>query len=143
MLSLCGVNDLLLSVDAFHQEIIPLDIVLEFAREVILKGVPTRLQPAWLVSANDDNSYNVETRKILRKFSELNIPISDGNIIFPEGNAKRFLAEYFVRSAPENPYVDDPLDVRCLSFSPGGDVLDGNVNSADIMEIIKNYNPKE
>lgn len=143
MLSLCGVNDILLSVDAFHQESIPLDIVLEFAREVILKGVPTRLQPAWLVSANDDNSYNVKTRKILRKFSELNIPISDGNIIFPEGNAKKFLTKYFVESAPENPYVDDPFDIRCLSFSPNGDVLDGNAYSTDIMEIIKNYNPKE
>ena len=33
-LAACGVNDLLLSADAFHQETIPLDIVKSFAREV-------------------------------------------------------------------------------------------------------------
>ena len=142
MLFLSGVNDLLLSVDAFHQETIPLDVVLDFAREVTGRSIPTRLQPAWLVSAEDNNLYNVETRKILHKFSELNIPISEGNVIFPEGNAARFLAEYFEGALPENPYVDDPHDMRCLSFSSNGDVLCGNVNRTDIIEIIKNYKPK-
>lgn len=141
-LFLCGVNDLLLSVDAFHQEAIPLDVVKDFAAEAVCREIPIRLQPAWLVSEDDDNPYNVETRRILGEFSGQGIPISDGNVIFPEGNAERFLAEYFGDSVPENPYVDDLFDVRCLSFSPNGDVLDGNVYSNDIMKIIESYNPE-
>ena len=137
----CGVNDLLLSVDAFHQETIPLDTVKIFAREARRFGIPTRLQPAWLVRGADENPYNVKTREILEALRDLDIPVSEGNVIFPEGNAKKYLAEYFDNSAPENPYVEDPRDVRCLSFSPNGDVLDGNVYEEDILEIIKNYEP--
>ena len=137
----CGVNDLRLSVDAFHQETIPLDIVKIFANELIKNGVPTSLQPAWLVSPSDDNPYNAKTREILESFSEMQLPISSGNVIFPEGNALKYLAEYFNDSVPENPYVDDPYDIKCLSFSPNGDVLDGNVYKNDILDIIKNYKP--
>ena len=67
--------------------------------------------------------------------------MGEGNIIFPEGNARKFLAEYFTDELPENPYVEDPRDVHCVSFSPNGDVLGGNAYQRDIMEIIKNYAP--
>ena len=136
-----GVNDLLLSVDAFHQETIPLDVVKDFAREALTCGIPMRLQPAWLVSADDDNPYNKRTREILDSFSEMKIPVSEGNVIFPEGNAKKYLSEYFACGAPENPYVEDPADVRCVSFSPDGEVLGGNVYKTDIMQILKEYDP--
>ena len=43
-----GVNDLLLSVDAFHQETIPLETVRTFALFAKEAGIPLRLQPAWL-----------------------------------------------------------------------------------------------
>ena len=137
----CGVNDLLLSVDAFHQETIPLDVVRQFAAEVKKCGIPIRLQPAWLVSATDDNPYNSKTREILDSFADMEIHVGEGNIIFPEGNALKYLAEYFTDELPEDPYVEDPRDVRCVSFSPNGDVLDGNAYERDIMEIIKNYTP--
>ena len=136
-----GVNDLLLSVDAFHQETIPLDVVKCFAKAALDCGIPVRLSPAWLVSATDDNPYNQATREILRRFSDMNIPVGEGNVIFPEGNARKYLAEYFTDVLPENPYIEDPCDVRCISFSPNGDVLGGNVYERDIMEIIKNYTP--
>ena len=137
----CGVNDLLLSVDAFHQHTIPLDTVRAFAEEVKSHGIPMRLQPAWLVSREDDNPYNVKTREILKSLDDLDIPISEGNVIFPEGNALKYLAEYFKGDLPENPYKDDPYDVRCISFSPDGDVLDGNAYQTDVMEIIEKYAP--
>ena len=140
-LSACGVNDLLLSVDAFHQETIPLETVKRFASEALRCGIPMRLSPAWLVSITDDNSYNLETRKILSAFADMGIPVGEGNVIFPEGNALKYLAEYFTDVLPENPYVEDPRDVRCLSFSPNGDVLDGNIYRCDVMEIIKDYTP--
>ena len=140
-LSECGVNDLLLSVDAFHQETIPLEIVKMFAAEAKKCGIPIRLSPAWLVSVTDDNPYNRKTREIIDSFADLEIDVGEGNVIFPEGNARKFLAEYFTDEHPENPYAEDPCDVRCVSFEPNGDVLGGNVYRNDIMEIIKNYAP--
>ena len=137
----CGVNDLLLSVDAFHQETIPLCLVKQFAAEVEKCGIPIRLQPAWLVSTTDDNPYNRKTREILDSFADVKIPVGEGNVIFPEGNALRYLAEYFTDTLPENPYAEDPRDVRCVSFEPNGDVLGGNVYERDIMEIIRDYLP--
>ena len=140
-LAACGVNDLLLSVDAFHQETIPLAVVKQFAAEAKARGIPIRLQPAWLVSAEHDNPYNRKTREILASFADMGIVVNEGNIIFPEGNALKYLSEYFTDTLPENPYVEDPADVRCLSFSPNGDVLDGNVYERVILEILKNYAP--
>jgi hypothetical protein len=136
-----GVNDLLLSVDAFHQETIPLDTVKLFATEAQKAGIPLRLQPAWLVSTEHDNPYNRRTREILAIFTHMGISVNEGNVIFPEGNAVKYLADYFAGEIPENPYVEDPRDVRCVSFSPNGDVLGGNVYRNDIMEIIKDYAP--
>ena len=140
-LALCGVNDLLLSVDAFHQETIPLCLVKRFAAEAKKCGIPIRLQPAWLRSAVDDNPYNRKTREILDSFADMEIPVGEGNIIFPEGNALKYLSEYFTDELPENPYVEDTSDVRCVSFEPNGDVLGGNVYERDIMGIIRDYAP--
>jgi len=140
-LAACDVNDLLLSADAFHQETIPLETVRVFATEAKKNAIPIRLQPAWLVSPTDDNPYNRKTREILNSFSDMDIPVNGGNIIFPEGNALKYLAEYFTDELPDNPYIEDPRDVRCVSFSPNGDVLGGNVYEHDIMEIIKDYAP--
>ncbi len=140
-LAACGVNDLLLSVDAFHQETIPLDEVKMFAAEAKKCGIPIRLSPAWLVSVTDDNPYNRKTREILDSFADIELPVGEGNVIFPEGNALRNLSEYFTNELPENPYTDDPCNVKCVSFEPNGDVLGGNVYEHGIMEIIKNYTP--
>ena len=140
-LATCGVNDLLLSVDAFHQETIPLEIVKCFAAEAKKCGIPMRLSPAWLVSRTDDNPYNCKTREVLAEFADLEIPVGEGNVIFPEGNARKYLAEYFKDVRPANPYEEDPRDVRCASFSPNGDVLGGNAYEKDVMEIIENYTP--
>ena len=141
-LAACGVTDLRLSVDAFHQEIIPLDAVRAFAIEAVACGIPVRLQPAWLVSPTDENPYNLKTREILDSFANLGLPESDGNIIFPEGNARTYLAAYFTNTVPENPYIEDPCDVRCLSVSPNGDALGGNVYREDVIEFLERYRPK-
>lgn len=140
-LAAAGVNHILLSVDAFHQATIPLDIVRCFAKAVTAQDIVLRLQPAWLVNAADDNPYNNRTRQILASFSDMDIPVGGGNIIFPSGNAKRYLSEYFGESVPENPYIEDPYDVRCVSFDPDGGVLDGNVYRQDVMDILANYRP--
>ena len=142
-LAASGVNDLLLSVDAFHQETIPLDVVKGFAVEIVRAGIPLRLSPAWLVHPTDENPYNRKTREILREFEETSAIVGEGNTIFPEGNAVKYLSAYFENSFPENPYVEDPRDVRCVSFSANGDVLSGNIYREDILEILRTYTPEE
>ena len=140
-LAACGVNDLLLSVDAFHQETIPVDAVRNFATCAKKCNLPIRLQPAWLVSPTDDNPYNQKTREILDSFADLEILENEGNVIFPEGNALKYLSEYFGDTPPKNPYIEDPHDLRCILFAPNGDLLGGNVYLQDVMEILKNYAP--
>ena len=100
-----------------------------------------RFSPAWLVSVTDDNPYNRRTREILNSLADLELPVGEGNVIFPEGNARKHLAAYFMDTLPENPYVEDPYDVRCVSFSPNGDVLGGNVYRQDVLEILGKYTP--
>ena len=140
-LAASGVNDLLLSVDVFHQETIPIEVVKTFAAEVQGSGIPIRLQPAWLVSSTDDNPYNRKTRELLDGFRHMGISSGEGNVIFPEGNALKYLSEYFAGDPPVNPYIEDPHDVRCISFSPNGDVFGDNLYRRDIMEIIAHYAP--
>ncbi len=137
-----GVNDLLLSVDAFHQETIPLEPVLCFAECAARSGLPVRLSPAWLVSPEDRNPYNDRTREILREFGPLGIPTGSGNVVFPSGNALKYLREYFDENAVESsPYDEDPNDIRPISFSADGGVLNGNVYKTDILEIMRTYRP--
>jgi hypothetical protein len=69
------------------------------------------------------------------------LPVGEGNVIFPEGNARKYLAEYFTDEIPENPYEEDPYDVRCVSFAPDGAVLGGNVYQNEITELLKRYGP--
>ena len=137
-----GVNDILLSVDAFHQERIPLEPVKIFAKAVQETGISLRMQPAWLVSAEDDNAYNRVTKELLKEFVEMGIAINDGNVIFPKGNALKYLGDFFdPKIEYTSPYEDNPEDMRTASFLPNGDVLGGNIYQKEIGEIIESYYP--
>lgn len=137
-----GVCRILLSVDAFHQETIPLAPVKFFAECVAKSKIHMELSPAWLVSKEDNNPYNVRTREIIKEFDNLNIPLGSGNVIFPSGNALKYLREYFDENAEySSPYDEDPCDVRAVSFSPNGDVLQGNVYEKGILDILNEYQP--
>lgn len=139
-----GVNDILLSVDAFHQETIPLGPVRQFALQVLHRGIPLRFHPAWLVSREDNNPYNERTRQILSQFEPLGAPMSEGNIIFPQGNALRYLADYFDKEKRYfNPYAENPGDLHSVSVEPDGSVLGGNINEISIAEIVEGYIPVE
>lgn len=137
-----GVNDLLLSVDAFHQETIPLEPVVLFAKALLEKAVPLRMQPAWLVSQMHDNPWNEKTRQLLAPFADMGIPVHEGNIIFPSGNALQYLSAYFEQyGVPENPYEDDPENITAISLEPDGTALNGNFYQTDILEILEQYHP--
>ena len=135
-----GVNEILLSVDAFHQETIPLEYVIEFAKAVNTTDISFKVHPAWLVSPDADNSYNAKTKEILATFNRMGIETNEGNVIFPSGNALKYLKEYFdLTKETKNPYDENPRDVRAICFSANGDILGSNVYSQDITEILAEY----
>ncbi len=141
-LCLCGVNDILLSADAFHQETIPLEPVTEFSLQIRRRGISLRLNPAWLVSREHDNPYNRRASEIISRFEDMGIKSSEGNIIFPSGNALRYLSEYFVEETEyTNPYEEDPEDIRSVCIEPDGSVLNGNIYKSGIAEILEGYSP--
>lgn len=138
-----GINEILLSVDAFHQETIPLEYVKAFAKAIKDKDVKLLVHPAWLVSLKADNPYNNKTREILYEFAQIGIATSAGNIIFPSGNALKYLSEYFDLSTEQkSPYYEDPTDVRAICFSANGEILGSNIHQQDIDEILSSYMPK-
>ena len=150
-----GVTRILLSVDSFHQEIIPLEPVYAFARSAAASSIEIKLQPAWLVNEQADNEYNTRTRDILNRFSDLPVPVNQGNNIFPSGNAALNLAEYYVKKpvdldqrCGDAPYTDRLDKVTTLPVSPNGDVnacsfMIGNVYRESVTEIFERYNPHD
>lgn len=139
-----GINEILLSVDAFHQETIPLEYVKAFAEAVKTTDIDIKVQPAWLVSKDDSNPYNEKTRELLAVFNEIGIETGEGNVIFPAGNAVKYLSDYLKPMAEnENPYWEDPADVHAICFSANGDILGSNIYKKDIGEILASYKPKK
>ena len=137
-----GLNRLLLSVDAFHQETIPVKPVMAFAKCVQNAGIKTELSPAWLVNQDDNNPYNIKTREILTLFTDVGFDLGAGNVIWPEGNARIYLKDYFDFSKETvNPYEDNPKDVKSVSIEPDGKVLQGNIYQDNIIDILENYRP--
>ncbi len=141
-LKACGVNDLLLSADAFHQETLPLATVKSFAAAVMEAGIPMRISPAWLVSREDTNPYNLKTRAIVAELTAPGVTEGEGNVVFPRGNALLYLKEYFEgRPAEPNPYEEDPRDLHTVSIDACGDTLGGNIYSKSILDLIREYDP--
>lgn len=150
-----GITQILLSVDAFHQENIPLEPVFSFARSAADSSIEIKLQPAWLVNEQADNTYNTRTREILNGFTDLHIPINQGNDIFPSGNAALNLSEYYVKKpvdlnqkCGEAPYTDRLDDLRTISIAPNGDLyaccfVIGNIYRESVTDSINRYNPHE
>lgn len=150
-----GVNDVLLSVDVFHQEFIPLEPVMIFAETLLRYNAPSlRVQPAWVVNEQHDNTYNTETRRLIKLFTDIGIRSNEGNNIFPSGNALKYLAEYF--SPPEKvdlsvpcgfaPYTSRLDEISCFGINPNGDVnlcsiTIGNIYADDVLSIVDGYNP--
>lgn len=149
-----GVTAILLSVDAFHQETIPLEPVLEFAGHIMeLKPGILKLQPAWVVNEAHEDPWNVRTREVLAEFSGLGVPVGHGNNISMAGNAVENLSEYY--PAPKldlddtcgsQPYTELLDQVTSLSIEPNGDVVAcaypiGNLLRESMEDMASGYDP--
>jgi MoaA/NifB/PqqE/SkfB family radical SAM enzyme len=151
-----GVNSLLLSVDVFHKEHIPLEQVYLFAKALKDEKIEGfKLHPAWVVNREHDNYFNKETKMCINFFSDLDITVSNGNNIFPAGNAAIYLSDFYEKKplnleakCGEEPYTERLDNIETISINPNGDVVVccfviGNVCENSITEIIKRYNPYE
>ena len=150
-----GANNIFLSVDAFHQEHVSIEPVIHFAKSLLKNNVHNlRVHPAWLVSKDDKNPYNEETRRLLKIFRNMGIEVSKGNLVFPAGNATKYLRKYF--SPPQNvdlsiacgqmPYTTKLDEVSCVSIEPNGDLSlcafsIGNIYKEDVLDILDRYDP--
>ena len=145
-----GVNNLLLSVDAFHQETIPLEPVIQFAEELKKVNLPgANIYPCWLISEEDSNPFNIETREILDSVRKIGLPIREGNIVTPTGNASVYLDTYVHTEIEDLSLPCDSLsNVDCISIEPDGSLSTcgftlGNIYKQDITDILSRYNPYE
>lgn len=154
-LSTSGVKRILLSVDAFHQERIPIENVEFFIEKVLeLDFCQLLLHPAWLISEGDENLYNKKTYKILdvlrKKYS---VRVSAGNRIIPSGSNKRNIGQFYearrikMDKCGEIPYTN-PLDkIKSIRILPDGSInicrgiTIGNVFNQSIEDIFENYYP--
>lgn len=79
-----GVNEILLSVDAFHTEHLPIAEQYAFARALCEAGLGsvTVLHPAWLKGPESRDPYDAKTRACLRRFEPLRLPVGRETAFF-------------------------------------------------------------
>lgn len=149
-----GVNDVLLSVDAFHQETIPIEPVRIFAKALKEAGIAkARFSPAWVVNEAFDCPENARTREILASLADTGLPVHEGNDIFMAGNAAKHLAAYYPPPSLDMsdrcgtmPYTEPLTNQSSLSIEPGGNVtvcgfVIGNVLHDSMQAIVARYDP--
>jgi len=150
----CGVNSIYFSVDAFHQEHIPINIVRDSIESSIEAGIEdVALNPCWLVSEDDDNQYNRETRRILEELRELPVRVS-GGIVEPKGLALEYLREFLPPkvSLPKGCCSDIPFSesldaLSSISIEPDGrvaicdDFYLGDASETSVPHLISTFNP--
>lgn len=150
-----GVNYIVISVDCFHQEYIPLAVVEQNVKCLVDAGIPElKWGPCWVVSKEHDNQWNQRTRDVLRSLEHLLVTGSGGNIVQPEGNALVWLKDFMPPKVPvptgtcgDMPYTGRLDAVEGICIEPDGGVavcnefIIGNAGQVDIVEMLQNYNP--
>ena len=148
-----GVNSVYISVDAFHQEFVPLEIVERNTRLLLASGIPElRWNPCWVTSRQADNPWNQRTRQVLAALAHLPIPQDEGNVLMPLGRACQQLGGYLPPRQPlpagvcgDLPYTDRPDAVTSLSVEPDGDITAcsvlANMARPDLLEALQAYDP--
>jgi hypothetical protein len=151
-----GVNSIDVSVDAFHQEHIAVEVVASNVRALADAGIGELVwNPCWVVSKEHDNPWNRRTRDILATLAYLPAREDAGNTVQPKGHALESLADYLPPKVPlpsgtcgDMPYTDPLDEIGCVSIEPDGgvsvceDLIIGNAAQQDILEILNGYAPR-
>lgn len=151
MLAVSGVNEVLVSIDCFHEKYFDYSIV-KYTAEALHKKIDgnVRLHPVWVRDKDDSNKYNERTKELLSGFMDLGISVTEGNELFPSGRALVNLSEYLPKprmdicgTCKDQPYTDMPNEIKSVCIEPNGDVVAcnviGNINTASITDILKKY----
>ncbi|NOR45391.1 MAG: radical SAM protein [Candidatus Delongbacteria bacterium] len=150
MLKKADVNDILISVDCFHQEHLDFKIIDYTISQLCNMELPSiKLHPCWYISKDSNNKYDSDTRSYLKKLSKYNLEVTEGNILFPAGNAVKNFPDRFepIQNISEivcgkAPYTERPDHITSIGINP-----DGKVSSScfgdymEVEEFIRNYNP--
>jgi hypothetical protein len=154
-LAASGVNDICISIDAFHQKYVPVEVVERNVQAYLEAGIP-KLQwnPCWVVSPEDNNPYDRHTRQIIQRLSHLPVRIGGGNVLQPVGNAQRWLKDYLsakqyfpTGTCEDVPYASRLDEIDSISIIPNGGVCIcndweiGNAKEEDILAILAGYDP--
>jgi hypothetical protein len=154
-LATSGVNEIAISVDAFHQEYVPLEVVERNVLAYLDAGISDlQWNACWVTSAEDDNPYDQQTRTILQKLSYLPVRTGAGNILQPAGNAQKWLKDYLPAKKPfppgaceDVPYANRLDEIDSISISSDGGICIctdwkiGNSKEEDILGILDGYDP--
>ena len=150
-----GVNEATISVDSFHQEFIPLEIVKKAAESLLKAGIAhISWNPCWVISKDHDNPYNRKTKTILEQLRDLPVEEGEGNIAQPEGRAVLWLKGFLPQKtrAPKGkcgdlPYSEKLDSIKAIFVEPDGRIAVcnefyiGNASETDVIDIIENYDP--
>jgi hypothetical protein len=150
-----GVNGAWISVDAFHQEHIPLEVVERNVRALSEAGIDELVwNPCWVIAKGHDNPWNRRTRDILAALAHLPAREDQGNVVQPKGHALHWLSDYLppkvsmpAGTCGDMPYTGPLDDIGSISFEPDGgvavceDLIIGNAAQQDILEILSGYDP--
>ena len=150
-----GVNDICISVDAFHQQHLSLHTVERNVGYYVDAGIPRlRWNPCWVVSADSQNAYNQRTVEILKALAHLPVETGRGNILEPNGNARKNLVSHLpprtqipAGSCKDVPYGTTLDSVDCITVEPDGEIKicpDWTIGSAtreDVLRTLERYDP--
>ena len=149
MLKESYVNNICISVDAFHQKYLPFDHVKETVKKFIEQKFDIiKLNPCWIDCPEGDNEYDDKTRKIINEISELGIGTTEGNIMSPNGNSitnfpdnfKRKL-NFFGMNCTDIPYSDYPNNIESICLNSDCSVSICNGEKYTVPDFIYNYDP--
>lgn len=150
------IEAMLVSVDVFHEEFVPIDLQKYFVDQLKRNGFDNLyLHPVWVKHKEADNPYNHKTKACLDQFADLGVNVSDGNRLFPSGYALEHFKAYF--DAPQvdlnlpcgsYDYTESPGLLKTLFVCANGDIevcgkVIGNVMYEDILEVLSSYDPYE
>jgi len=150
-----GLNDLGISVDAFHLQFIPL----EYPRNAALASVQAGIENiTWNVavveSLNSKNKYDRKTATILKSLKPVGIEAHVHKVL-PVGRAIINLKQYIKKESLQGPCTADPIlentltSPECITIEPSGGVnicwnlTIGNAKKKQLSQIIQKYSWQE
>ena len=143
------VNNILVSVDSFHEDHLDFEIVKYTVKSLSnQKFESLKIHPCWYEAPNSDNKYDNKTRELIKEIENLNIETSKGNILLPDKGSVKNHPERFPKTidfsslkCTDIPYTNLPNNVESICLDTNGKIEMCNGDSYSISEFLRNYDP--